>query len=127
MGVELQHCAVYGYRFDGRIPWDKMYREDEYDDDHVNRLMDYGDHEASKGDFVLYQDPRGDNYLIAGVVHFLTDSTRWNGPQIIEPTVMDEPEPALVEAMEQTINEEFPEYIERKTDEPEHIVFTHNW
>ena len=29
--------------------------------------------------------------------------------------------------MEQTIDEEFPEWLERKTEEPKHIVFTHNW
>lgn len=27
--------------------------------------------------------------------------------------------------MEQTIDEEFGEWVERKTDEPEHILFTH--
>lgn len=128
MGVELQHCAVYGYRFDGRFPWDRMYAEDVYDDELVSRLMDYGDHDAERGDFVVYQDPRGGEYLIAGIVLFLTDSVRWNGPQQIEPTVMEEPAAARVDEMEAVIDEEFPsELVERKTEEPEFIVFTHNW
>lgn len=125
MGVELQHCAVYGYRFDGRFPWDEMHRND--NGELADRLMDYDDHDAEEGDFVLYQDPRGGDYCIAGIVHFLTDSTRWHGPQHIDVTVMEEPAEELVEAMEQTIDEEFGDYVERKTDEPEHIVFTHNW
>lgn len=125
MGVELQHCAVYGYRFDGRFPWDKMYREG--NGDKADRLMDYRDHDADPGDFVLYQDPRGGDYCIAGVLELLTDSIRWDGPQKIPPTPLDEPHPTVVEAMEQTIDEEFGDYVERKTNEPEHIVFTHNW
>lgn len=125
MGVELQHCAVYGYRFDGRINWDEVEREEGYEK--FEKLYDYSDHDASQGDFVFYQDPRGGQYSIAGIVHFLTDSTRWSGPQIIEPTVMNRPDDVLVEAMEQTIDVEFEPYLSRATDEPEHIVFTHNW
>lgn len=127
MGVELQHCALYGHRFEGRFPWDKMYRDDDISDERVERLMDeYGDHDASEGDFVLYQDPRAHDYCIAGIVHFLTDSTRRSGPQVIEPTVMKKPDPVLVQAMEETIDQDFHE-VERKTDEPKHIVFTYNW
>lgn len=127
MGVELQHCAVYGYQLDGRFPWDKMYREDEYSKDFVNKLMtEYRDHDAEKGDFVLFQDPRADRYVIVGIVHFLTSSVRWDGPQEIPPTVMEEPEPAKVQAMEEIIDEELSDFVERKTEEPKHIVFTHN-
>lgn len=125
MGVELQHCAVYGYRLDGSVPWGEINRERGHDE--YERLYQYNDHDAEQGDFVFYEDPRGNRYTIAGIVHFLTDSTRWNGPQHIEPTVMEDPDPVLVEAMERTIDEDFGEWVERKTDEPEHIVFTHNW
>jgi len=125
MGVELHHCAVYGYRFEGEFPWDKMYENGE--NEKADRLMmDYGDTDSEPGDFVLFQDPRGNQYVIAGIVHFLTDSNRWNGSQTIEPTVMEKPAPELIEAMEQTIDIEFDGFVERKTEEPEHIVFTHN-
>lgn len=125
MGVELQHCAVYGYRFEGSVPWDKISRERGHDE--FDRLYEYSDHDAEPGDFVFYEDPRADRYVIAGIVHFLTDSTRRNGPQTIEPTAMEEPEPAKVQAMEEIIDDLYGEFVTRKTDEPEHIVFTHNW
>ena len=124
MGVELQHCAVYGYRFEGRFAWDKLYTTG--NSDRADRLMGYSDHDADQGDFVLYQDPRGEEYCIAGILHFLTKSTRYSGNRVIDPIVMEDPDPVLVEAMEQTIDADFHE-VERKTDEPEHIVFTHNW
>lgn len=127
MGVELNHCAVYGYRLDGEFPWDKMYREDEYDDEFADKLMrEYGDTDAEKGDFVLFQDPRAGDYIVAGIVHFVTDSVRWNGPPRIGPIALEEPGPAKVQAMEEIIDEELSDFVERKTEEPEHIVFTHN-
>lgn len=127
MGVERNHCAVYGYQFEGRFDWDRMYDGDEYDKNLVNKLMDYGDTDAEKGEFVLFQDPRGRNYVVAGIVHFVTDSPRWNGPPDIGPVVLDEPDPAEVEAMDEIINEEFPsDMVERKHEEPQHIAFTHN-
>lgn len=125
MGVELQHCGVYGYRFEGRVPWDDISRERGHEA--FDRLYDYCDTDAETGDFVFFQDPRYKEYAIAGIVQFLTDSVRWNGPQQIDVTVLEEPDSVLVEAMEQTIDAEFGEFLTRKSDSPEHIVFTHNW
>lgn len=124
MSVELYHCAVYGYRFDGRVPWDKISREKGHEE--FDRLYTYSDTDATPGDFIFFQDPRGGRYAIAGILHFIIDSTRRNGPQQIDVTVMDTPDSTLIEAMEQTIDEDFTDYIERKTQTPQHIAFTHN-
>lgn len=125
MGVELQHTIVYGYRFDGVFHWDEMIQNGEQE--LADKLMDLSDHSADENQFVLFQDPRGHDYVIGGICIYQSDSTRWSGPQTIPVIPLKEPDEILVEAMEQTIDEDFGEYVERKTEEPEHIVFTHNW
>jgi len=131
MGVSRQHCLVYGYSFEGRFPWDKMHRmvdEGEMREEKLDFLFGRAHRmNSEESEFYIFQDPRGSSYVIAGIVQMITDDARWNGVQSIEPTVPEIPPEEKVEEMEQSIDEYFDEdFVQKKTEEPEHIIFTHN-
>lgn len=119
MGVELQHTILYGYEFD----YDDLPNNYAVPDTFYDR---YHDHKPDEEDFVICADGRAGEYCFAGIVEYMSDSVRWNGPQCIPPHRLDEtPNATLVEAMNRTIAEEFP--MEPLHDNPEYIVFTNDW
>lgn len=118
MGVERQHCILYGYRFDyDELSSEKM---------ESSPLVDNRNHRAERGDFVVLGPGRGGSTIKAGIVIYQSDSTRWDGAQTIPLHVIEDltvAEKNLIK-LGQKMEQIEAEPIDK---EPKHLVFTDDW
>lgn len=114
MGVELQHCVLYGYEM-------PIMDYEDYSDHRDHDPIDVTD----EPQFFVLQEPRAHEWCYAGVLQYRSESTRWNGTPSIGPLTIEEPSTEKIIEMERIITGELP--ADPLHDQPEHYVFTHNW
>lgn len=115
MGVERQHCILYGYRFN----YETVNLESE-------PFLSHRNHKAERGDFVTLGPGRGGSTVKAGIVIYQSDSTRRSGAQDIP----------LYAIEDITVEQENLIKLGRKVEQidadpvdekPKHLVFTDDW
>lgn len=124
MGVERQHAVVYGYIVDVTKEASDSAAATA-NGKSTDPYLSYPEEDADPGEFVTLTPNYGRcDELVAGVLSFITDSTRWEGPQELPLQRLEQPDPATLEAIDETIEELA---VQPRHPDPAFITLTHKW